>query len=203
MAAGKLVFSEQRFLVWENNEGPSHAGIADKETSEIGLAKGQRERSQPVVDEEIAPAPEFHTQVVFRNCACAQISDTGTYSSLQDFRRTSKPNPSSASATKLSDLQRLYFVYYMRAKDAKNDTPSVAAQQLYNVGLQDKIWNVNLSPPGFPECVMYLSQKVKNYRFQRQLKVEADKQIERLREGLESSKKKTKVNVGCYNEYCI
>ena len=71
----------------------------------------------------------------------------------------------------------------------KNDTPSVAARKLYKVGLQDKIWNVNFSPPGFPKCVMYLSQKVKNYRFQRQLKVEADKQIERLREGLKAAKR--------------
>ena len=77
----------------------------------------------------------------------------------------------------------------MRAKDAKNDTPSVAARKLYKVGLQDIIWTVNFSPPGFPEFVMYLSQKVKNYRFQRQLKVEAYKQIERFNEGLESSKK--------------
>ena len=75
MAAGKLAFSEQRFLVWGNEEGPSYAGLVDKETSETGFTKRQRERYQPVV---------------FRNCACALISDTGTYSSLQDFRRTSK-----------------------------------------------------------------------------------------------------------------
>ena len=81
----------------------------------------------------------------------------------------------------------------MRAKDAKNDTPSVAARKLYKVGLQDKIRNVNFSPTGCPEFVMYLSQKVKNYRFQRRLKFEADKQIERLNEGLESSKKRQKL----------
>ena len=50
----------------------------------------------------------------------------------------SKPNQSSASADKWSDLQRQYFVYYMRSKDSKSDTPAVAARKLYDVGLQDK-----------------------------------------------------------------
>ena len=47
-------------MVLENEEGPSYAGVVGKETSETDLAK--RQRSQPVVDEEIAPAPVFQTQ---------------------------------------------------------------------------------------------------------------------------------------------
>ena len=81
----------------------------------------------------------------------------------------------------------------MRSKDSKSDTPDVAARKLYDVGLKDRMWNVNFSPPGSPDVVKYLSQKVKNYRFQRRLKVEADKQMERLNEGLESSKNRQKL----------
>ena len=60
MAAGHFAFSGQRFVVLENEEGPSYARVVDKETSETGLAK--TEISQPVVDEEIAPVPVFQTQ---------------------------------------------------------------------------------------------------------------------------------------------
>ena len=38
VAAGKLVFSEQRFVALETEEGPSYAGVVDKETSETDLA---------------------------------------------------------------------------------------------------------------------------------------------------------------------
>ena len=64
-----------------------------------------------------------------------------------------------------------------------------SARNLYDVGLKDEIWNLAFSPPDCPNFVKYLGQKVKNYRLQRLLKVEADKQMERLNEGLESSKK--------------
>ena len=46
MAAGKFAFSEQRFVVLENEEGPSYAGIVDKERSETGLAKRQKDLNQ-------------------------------------------------------------------------------------------------------------------------------------------------------------
>ena len=48
-------------MVLENEKGPSYAGVVDKETLETDLAK-KSERSQPVVDEEIVPAPIVQTQ---------------------------------------------------------------------------------------------------------------------------------------------
>ena len=62
MAAGKYEVLEPRFVVFKNEEGPSYAGVVDKETSETGLAK--TETSQPVVDEEIAPVPVFQTHEI-------------------------------------------------------------------------------------------------------------------------------------------
>ena len=46
VAAGKLVFSEQRFVVLENEEGPTYAGVVDKKTSETDLAKRQKDLNQ-------------------------------------------------------------------------------------------------------------------------------------------------------------
>ena len=57
MAAGKLFFS--KFVVLENEEGPSYTGIVDKDTTETDLANRKSQRSQPVVDEVIVPAPIF------------------------------------------------------------------------------------------------------------------------------------------------
>ena len=49
-------------MVLENEEGPSYTGIADKDTTETDLANRKSQRSQPVVDEVIVPAPIFQTQ---------------------------------------------------------------------------------------------------------------------------------------------
>ena len=60
VATGHFAFSEQRFVILENEEGQSYARVVDKVTLETGLAK--TEISQPVVDKEIAPVPVFQTQ---------------------------------------------------------------------------------------------------------------------------------------------
>ena len=190
MAAGKLVFSERKFVVLENEEGPSYAGIVDRDTTETDIANRTSQRSPHVVDQVIVPAPVFQTQEVITPYKSLEELPKGLKDELMKY---TKPNQSSASADKLSDLQRQYFVYYMKAKDSKSDTPAVAARKLYDAGLKDRMWNINFSPPGCPDFVKYLTQKVKNFRFQRRLKAEADKQSERLNGSLESSMKRQKL----------
>ena len=56
-------------------------------------------------------------------------------------------------------LAEAILVYYMRSKDSKSDTPAVAARKLYDVGLEDRMWNINFSPPGCPDVVKYLVRR--------------------------------------------
>ena len=39
-------YFQKRFVVLENEEGPSYDGVVDKETSETDLAKGQNDLNQ-------------------------------------------------------------------------------------------------------------------------------------------------------------
>ena len=133
-------FQRWKLVVLENEEGPSYAGIIDKDTTEIDFANRKSQRSQPVVDEVIVPAPISQTQEVIVPYKSFEELPKGLRDELLKY---SKPNQSSASTDILSDLQRQYFVYYMRSKDAKNDTPAVAARKLYDVGLKDRMRNVN------------------------------------------------------------
>lgn len=195
VTAGKLVFSNQRFVVVEKDKEPSVAAIVDVSAGEETVNIATESETQDVQPQpQGGEAGEVETEVF------GVQSTSPVYTTVKDvpealrcqIMKYANPKQKSVTTDKLNLLQQMYFHFFMDTKVREDENTADVASRLMGAGIRDKIWSGTFLPVGSTNLLEYLKLRVKNFRFQRKLKKDQASQAERLAGAVSRAKKMKK-----------